>query len=205
MRSTTPRPTARRRRASRATTWRRSDRRRSATGRRAPRRCDAEAGAGRDRRAGQGWSAEGGRGRMGRMGVGTAGIARRRGNLVDEGPLHVVLAQLIGVSGPDTRADGVEKGAATDAWRLLDRPSGRFRGGTPALRARRRQSLRRDRYRSATRCPRGTSQAGFARPVRRARRQSGSPRSRDRDHADSSETRVRRTSTPRANGWRSAR
>ena len=47
------------------------------------------------------------------------GIARRCGNLVDEGPLHVVLAQLIGVSGPGTPADGVKKGVPIDSWGLV--------------------------------------------------------------------------------------
>ena len=38
-----------------------------------------------------------------------AGIARRRGDLVDEGPLHVVFAQLVRAPGPAAGAHGLEQ------------------------------------------------------------------------------------------------
>ena len=44
----------------------------------------------------------------------TTGIARRRGNLVDEGPLHVVFAELIRVPGPASAAYRLEQRLATD-------------------------------------------------------------------------------------------
>ena len=196
-------------RAGRARACRRTSHGRSSTGRRRRRRSGAAAGASRAsspidpasraiaRRARVGPPAH----------VGPPGICGRPRDLVDERPLDVVLAQLTRAARPlaarrplDEQADDRPCSGARTVRRRRERQdaAGLFAFGFDEVLVAIDAGHRGDRIVR----PRGQQRR---RATRRARRRSRRPRWRDRGRAGSSGTPARRTSTPRASGWTSAR
>ena len=134
--------------------------------------------------------------------VAAAGIRRGVRHRVDGGPVHVPAAQHVGLPAP-LRPSGDPRGALTAACRA--RPPGRpasRRRGRPALRAPRLRRPRRDRSRAVRPRRRPPSAAAATRASQGARPRTGAPRWRARRRAGNSDRRARRTSRPRASGWR---